>query len=227
MFTGLIEAVGKVAEVSRTNGSSAGDGLVRLRMESPFSHKLREGESVAVDGVCLTVVGKSTLRSDRESKVASRPWFQAEVVPETLSKTTLESLKPGDSVNLERALKVGDRLGGHFVQGHVDGVGKVVELKKEGEDVRLFVEIPPSFRRFVAEKGSIALSGVSLTVASVSRDKSKHGSKLVVVEVALIPHTLTHTTLGKLEKGDGVNVEIDLLARYIQSLVGPSTTSSD
>lgn len=206
MFTGLIEAVGKVVGASP-----------RLRIEAPFSHELKDGESVAVDGVCLTTVGTSGTKDE-----GGAACFEAEVVAETLSRTTLGILREGDPVNLERALKIGDRLGGHFVQGHVDGVGKVVDLRKEGDDVRLFVAIPASLRRFVAEKGSIALSGVSLTVVSVSRDESKP-----LVEVALIPHTLAHTTLGKLEKGDGVNVEVDLLARYIQGLNGTSTTSSD
>lgn len=199
MFTGLIEAVGKVAGVSPL-----------LRIEAPFSHELSEGESVAVEGVCLTVA-RTSGANDR----AKGGWFEADVVPETLSKTTLGSLKPNVSVNLERALKVGDRLGGHFVQGHVDEVGKVVEFRKQGDDVRLFVEIPAALRRFIAEKGSIALSGVSLTVASVSQ--------LVMVEVALIPHTLAHTTLGNLREGDHVNLEVDLLARYLEVGRGTST----
>lgn len=215
MFTGLIETVGKVGAISRSEGMATDGGLVRLRIEASFSHELKDGESVAVDGVCLTVVGVG--------KVASQPWFEVNVVPETLSRTALGSLKEGDLVNLERALKVGDRLGGHFVQGHVDGVGKVVEIRKEGEDVRLSVEIPHELGRFVAEKGSIALSGVSLTVAKVSRADTAH----MMVEVALIPHTLIHTTLGKSYKGDGLNIEVDTLARYLQNPVGTSTTSSD
>ena len=192
MFTGLIEAVGKVANVVRDRADAA--GLMRLRIEAPFSKELQIGESVSVGGVCLTVVERG------------EGWFEVDVVAETLDRTTLGDLKIENFVNLERALKVGDRLGGHFVQGHVDGVGEVVTPG----DVRLRVSLLPDLSRYVAEKGSITVCGVSLTVAKVESD---------YFEVALIPHTLENTTLGHLHEGDRVNLEVDLLARYLKNLL--------
>ena len=159
---------------------------------------MRDGESVAVDGVCLTVARRS-------EKI-----FEADAVAETLKNTTLGALRAGDSVHLERALAVGDRLGGHLVQGHIDAVAKVVRLRCRGDDVRLTVTLPASLRGFVAKKGSIALHGVSLTVSAVTSRS---------FEVALIPETLARTNLGGLRAGDGVNVEVDLVARYLEALM--------
>jgi len=159
--------------------------------------KLTDGESIAVDGVCLTVAAR---RGDR---------FHADAVAETLSVTTLGHLSVGDSVNLERSLCLGDRLGGHLVQGHVDGTAAVQRVQRRGDDFRVRVELGPELRPYVARKGSVALQGASLTVAALGPDW---------FEVVLIPATLTRTTLGRLRPGDRVNVEVDLLARYLERL---------
>lgn len=193
MFTGLIETLGTVVRVTR-RGKAA-----RLAIRSGRSlGRLALGESVAVDGVCLTVEG-------RRGAV-----FEATAVGETLARTTLGALEAGDRVHLERALKAGDRLGGHLVQGHVDGVGRVRSLRSSGGGARMAVDVPAPLRRFLAEKGSIALDGVSLTIAK---------RRPAGVEVALIPETLVRTTLGALRPGDRLNVEIDLIARYLAVLM--------
>jgi riboflavin synthase len=159
---------------------------------------MTDGESVSVDGVCLTVA----LRAGSV--------FEADAVPETLARSTLGALRVGASVHLERALALGDRLGGHLVQGHVDAVVGVVSLRKLGGDVRLEVSLPAALRGLVALKGSIALAGVSLTVSAV---KSRS------FEVALIPETVRRTNLGSVRRGDRLNVEIDLIARYLEALM--------
>jgi len=193
MFTGLVESVGRVQRVV------PGAGTTRLAIETELPvAAMRDGESVAVDGACLTVTRRS-------GKV-----FEVVAVAETLAHTTLGGLRPGDPVHLERSLAVGDRLGGHFVQGHVDVVAKVVALRRRGHDVRLEVALPKPLRGLVARKGSIAVHGVSLTVSAV---KSRS------FEVALIPETLARTKLGRLSPGDGVNVEADLVARYLAALM--------
>lgn len=193
MFTGLIEAVGKVAEISPGRGSS------RIAISSPLPvAELRDGDSVSVNGVCLTV---SQRRRDR---------FFADVVAETLARSTLGKLRPGSRVNLERSMQVGDRLGGHFVSGHVDDTVEVKRFRKRGNDCRLRLALPGSLARYVAPKGSVALDGVSLTVASVDASG---------FEIALVPHTLEWTTLGGLRPGDRVNLEVDLLARYLERLL--------
>jgi riboflavin synthase len=193
MFTGLIESVGHVRQVVPAAGAT------RLAIETELEvAKMRDGESVAVDGVCLTV-------ARRAGKV-----FEAEAVAETLAHTTLGGLRAGDPVHLERSLAVGDRLGGHLVQGHVDVVAKVIALRRRGHDVRLEVALVKPLRGLVALKGSIALDGVSLTVSAV---KSRS------FEVALIPETIARTKLGGLRPGDGVNVEADLIARYLEALM--------
>lgn len=197
MFTGLVEGMGRVGAVA------PGHGLTRLTLETPFpAGELALGESVAVDGVCLTAT----------SLLAGG--FSVDAVAETLRLTTLGRLRPGDPVNLERALRVGDRLGGHLVQGHVDGTAEVLRVTRDGGDVRLRVALPGALRPYVAHKGSIALSGVSLTVAAVDS---------AGFEVALIPETLSRTTLGRLGPGDRVNVEVDLVARYLEGLLGVRT----
>lgn len=193
MFTGLIETMGTVVRVSRARGAAR---LV-VRSDLPVD-AMRDGESVAVDGACLTVARRA---GDA---------FEADAIPETLARTTLGALRSGDRVNLERAVALGDRLGGHLVQGHVDAVGTVLSSVRRGADVRLGVGLPAALRRYTAEKGSIALHGVSLTIAAV-RPRG--------VEVALIPETLSRTTLGALRAGDRVNVEVDLLSRYLEALM--------
>ncbi len=194
MFTGLVATLGRVRAIRRAASAA------RLTIESDLPvGSMRDGESVAVDGVCLTVAR----RSGRS--------FESDVVAETLSRTTLSRLEVGDRVHLERALALEDRLGGHLIQGHVDAVAQVRSLTRRGGDVRLRVAIPGGLRRYVAAKGSIALHGVSLTVAALDRGG---------LTVALIPETLARTKLGSVKPGDGLNVEVDLIARYLEGLLG-------
>lgn len=193
MFTGLIETVGRVRSVV------PGLGATRLTIATDIPlASLEDGESVAVDGVCLTIA--------RRAKGA----FAADAVAETLARTTLGALRAGDRVHLERSLAVGDRLGGHLVAGHVDAVAKVLDAKRRGGDVRLTVALPAALRGLVAKKGSIALQGVSLTVSALSTRS---------FEVALIPETLARTRLGAVRAGDRLNVEADQIARYLESLM--------
>jgi riboflavin synthase len=189
MFTGLVREVGTVA--SMVNG--------RLTIAAPETARgVQLGDSVAIDGVCLTVVacGDSALSFD--------------AVPETLSRTALGTLDQGSRVNLEPALRAGDPLGGHYVQGHVDGVGAVRSVEAEGEGRRVRFEAPAALLRYIVEKGSIAVQGTSLTVAAVDETG---------FEVALIPHTLQATTLGALVPEQPVNLETDVLAKYVEKLV--------
>src|SRR4051812_20544332 len=180
MFTGLVREVGTVT--SREGGA---DG-VRIEIEAPATAASVElGDSVAIDGVCLTVVAAQDGR------------FSFEAVPETLSRTALQSLDSGSRVNLEPALRAGEALGGHYVQGHVDGVGTVRETEPEGDGRRIWFDAPADVLRYVVEKGSIAVQGTSLTVAALDD---------AGFAVALIPHTLTVTTLGALNTGDAVNL---------------------
>jgi riboflavin synthase len=189
MFTGIVREVGTV---------DAFDGS-RLVVGAPETAAgVVLGDSVAVAGVCLTVVKAEERR------------LAFDVVPETLSRTALGRLEPGDSVNLEPSLRVGDPLGGHVVQGHVDAVGRVRSLEPEEESRRVWVDAPESVVRYCLEKGSIAVDGVSLTVAALDDDG---------FEVALIPHTLAATTLGRLEPGDEVNLETDVLAKVVERLL--------
>ncbi|HEY0467631.1 MAG TPA: riboflavin synthase [Polyangiaceae bacterium] len=186
MFTGLVELKGNLARRARR-----GPGY-RLSVEAALG-ALTLGESISVSGACLTVVA-----SDARG-------FEADVSLETAERTTLGALPIGASVNLERALKVGDRLGGHLVSGHVDAVAELVRVAPAGEAQRLSVSFPPELARFIAAKGSITLDGVSLTVNAVT-DR--------VLEVMVIPHTLSVTTLGELRSGAQINLEVDTLARY-------------
>lgn len=189
MFSGMVEAVGRVARVE-----SAENGR-RFRIAAPFAGALEEGDSVAVEGVCLTVT---------DSDGAA---FEVEAIATTLSRTTIGRLEEGSPVNLERALALGDRLGGHMVQGHVDGVGEVVEVRREGEHVLLGVRLPAVVGEVTVLHGSIAVAGVSLTVNALpTRD---------VAQMALIPYTWDHTTLRDLQEGDGVNLEGDMLGRFV------------
>ena len=197
MFTGLIETMGTVASVE------ARDGGRRLWIEAPsLLEGARIGDSIAVDGCCLTAVALDGGR------------FAVDAVPETLSRTTVGALSAGDPVNLERPLRLDQRLGGHLVQGHVDGVGAVVSVTAEGGGARIAFTVPPALRRFVAEKGSIAIDGVSLTVAACDDARC---------EIAYIPHTLAVTTAGRYAPGRAVNLEVDLLARYLARLLEERT----
>jgi riboflavin synthase len=194
MFTGLISDVGVVERVAPRQGGAR----LTLRPHALDVGALALGESVACSGCCLTV-------AERGGGVVS---FDA--VPETLSRTTIGSWRPGTAVNLERALAVGDRLGGHMVAGHVDAVGEVLARVVEGQGARVTVSLPAAIASLVAEKGSIAVDGVSLTVARAQRDR---------FEIALIPETLARTTLGAVVPGTRVNLEADVVARHVARLV--------
>jgi riboflavin synthase len=197
MFTGIITDVGRVREL-------VAEGDTRITIETTYDTRdLAIGASVACSGACLTVIDKGQERG--------RGWFQVQASAETLACTTLGGWRIGTPVNLERALKVGDELGGHIVSGHVDGVASLVGRRPEGESLRLVFEVPAAYERAIAAKGSVALDGVSLTVNEV--DGRRFG-------VNIIPHTQTETTLGGLQVGDRVNLEIDILARYVGRLVG-------
>ena len=192
MFTGLVADLGTVAEVHSTT-----DG-VRLAIESPLTSELAEGDSVAVNGVCLTAVG---LCGDR---------FGADVMNETLRRSSLAEVQAGTKVNLELSLQANGRLGGHIVQGHVDGVGAISETRDDGFARVVTIAADPDLLRYVVEKGSIAVDGVSLTVARVD-DHS--------FDVSLIPETLERTNLGSARPGTPVNLEVDILATYVEKLV--------
>jgi riboflavin synthase len=191
MFTGLVEAMGRVLSVT-----PAAPGA-RLRVGTPLG-PLSVGESVSVNGACLTVTG------------VTPDAFDADLTSETLERTMLGRLSPGARVNLERAVLAGARLGGHLVSGHVDGRARVMAITPEGDARNVKLECPRELSRYVAEKGSVALDGVSLTVNAVSDN---------VFSLMLIPHTLAATTLGELTVGAELNLEVDLVARYVERLV--------
>ena len=193
MFTGIISDIGEVT--ARAGGRFA----VRCGYD-PASIAL--GASIACDGACLTAV--------KVVSAADGCMFEVDVSNETLDGTTLGGWKPGTRINLERALKAGDELGGHLVSGHVDGVATVVETRPDGESRRITLEVAGSLARYVAPKGSVTLDGISLTVNEVAGDR---------FGINLIPHTLTHTTLGAKKPGDRLNFEADLLARYVARLM--------
>ena len=199
MFTGLIQELGTLEAAQPI------DGGVRLRIAAELASELSPGDSVAVDGACLTAAE------------ASEKEFEAEVMGQTLALTTIGSLAPGDPVNLELPLRLSDRVGGHLVQGHVDGRARVASAEEEGIALRLRVEPPAELARYVVERGSVALGGVSLTVAAVN------GASF---EVALIPETLQRTNLGRVEPGSELNLECDLLARYVERLSADPLSSS-
>jgi riboflavin synthase len=194
MFTGLIEETGTIRSVNRTGRSLQLTVGARLVLEGG-----KIGDSIAVNGVCLTVV-----RYDRDS-------FTADVMPETYEKTILKDLPPGALVNLERTMALGDRFGGHIVQGHVDGTGRILALEREEIAVWLTVGAPPEVLRYVVAKGSIAIDGISLTVVDVGPDRFR---------VSLIPHTFAVTAMSRKRVGDAVNLETDILAKYVERLLG-------
>ncbi len=201
MFTGIITDLGRLREVRQ-----AGDA--RFVIETALdTGAWALGASVACAGVCLTVVDKGP------------GWFAVDVSAETLSKTTLGDWKPGHGVNLEASLRLGDELGGHLVSGHVDATAKVAERRPEGDSLRLVFEAPAALAGCIAAKGSVALDGVSLTVNEVA-DLADGGARF---GVNIIPHTAQVTSLGKLEPGARVNLEIDVLARYVQRLLSRQT----
>jgi riboflavin synthase len=194
MFTGLVREVGRVASFQ--------DG--RLRIESQLAAAI--GDSVSINGCCLTVVD-----GDRRT-------LAFDAVPETLARTTLGRLEPGAGVNLEPAVRAGEPLGGHYVQGHVDGVGRVRSVEPEGEGRRAWFDAPQDVLRYCVEKGSVTVDGVSLTVAGLDDEG---------FAVALVPHTLAVTTLGALEPGNEVNLEADVFAKYVERLAGLRSEHGD
>lgn len=195
MFTGIVETVGTVAVID-----DRGDHA-RIRIDAPtVMDGVEVGDSIALDGACLTVVSR-----DGDG-------FEVEAVAETLRRTMLGTWSAGAGVNVERAMPASGRFDGHIVQGHVDGVGAVAGLHPDGEGIRLTIDAPPAIMRYVVEKGSITVAGVSLTV--VSTDDARF-------DIALIPHTLAATTLGALAEGDVVNLEVDVIAKYVERLLPP------
>jgi riboflavin synthase len=192
VFTGLIEDLGSVREVRRE-----GDGAT-LTIASALGRDLHEGDSVAVNGVCLTATA------------VAEDSFQAQAMLETLRRSALDQLAPGARVNLELPLRAGDRLGGHFVQGHVDGTGTVIAIREDGFARVLEVSAPEQLARYLVEKGSVAIDGVSLTVSALTPEG---------FEVSLIPETLQRTSLGELADGAPVNIEVDVLAKHVERLL--------
>jgi riboflavin synthase len=195
VFTGIVQAIGTVRGIRDESGSAVvtvaarlGDGVIQL------------GESIAVDGVCLTV------------ETVGRGWFQVRAAPETLRSTTLGGLRPGAVVNLERSLRPTDRLGGHLVFGHVDGVATLERIRADGDAALFTFSVPDHLMRYLVEKGCVTLGGVSLTVFDCARRR---------FTVSLVPHTLRHTTLGTSRPGTRLNLETDMLARYVERCVTP------
>lgn len=193
MFTGII------ADVGRVDSAEPAAGGLRLKIATPFdSGGIDRGASIACNGACLTVVEKGAR------------WFAADVSGETLARTTLGDWRPGRRINLERALRLGDELGGHMVLGHVDGVGSLADIRDEGANRRVVVDGPAELASFIACKGSIAVDGISLTVNSVENSR---------FTVNVIPYTWQHTALAHMGTGDRVNIEIDMMARYAARLM--------
>jgi riboflavin synthase len=243
VFTGLIASLGRVEALV------AGEEGATLRVSTPLACELAIGDSVAVDGVCLTAIracaparvpardspskgtasttgggadgdrvggGGGTVDAADGAADGGASYFEAEAIHETLRRSTLGSLSVGDPVNLELALRADARLGGHVVQGHVDGIATVAAVREEGFSRVLAIDLPTELLPLVVEKGSIALAGVSLTVSALQPTG---------IEVSLIPETLSHTTLGRLAAGDRLNVEADILAKHVQRLLGTRPAS--
>lgn len=196
MFTGIVSTTGTIQEITRTGG----DSRLRISCSAIEKHHFRIGDSIAVSGVCLTML---------EPEEAG---FSADVSNETLELTTLGNMEPGRQINLELAMGLEDRLGGHMVSGHIDGKAQLFSRRKDARAERFEFEVPADLARYVAKKGSICVDGVSLTVNEVNGPR---------FAVCLIPHTLEVTTLGDLQPGDEVNIEVDLIARYLERLTDP------
>lgn len=196
MFTGIVEEVGKIKKIERNTVSA------RLSIEADkVLQEVKEGDSIAVNGICLTVTS------------FTKNSFTADVMHETMNRTTLGKLKENSPVNLERALSVMGRFGGHMVSGHIDGRGKIVGIEKDDNAVLFTIETTEKILRYIVEKGSVAINGISLTVARVDRKN---------FTVSVIPHTLRVTSLGSFQKGDEVNLENDIVGKYIEKLLGLS-----
>jgi riboflavin synthase len=194
MFTGIIQSVGKIAALD----AGGGDARVRIACGKLDMSEVNTGDSIAVSGVCLTVVEHSAAG------------FTADVSGETLNRTTLGRLRTGDAVNLEKALTLSTPLGGHLVSGHVDGVGVVVNRREVARSVQFRIRAPEALAKYIAEKGSVCVDGVSLTVNAI------HGAEF---EVNIVPHTLAETTLGTIKEDSKVNLEVDVVARYLERLM--------
>ena len=195
MFTGIITGTGRIVELEQR-------GDLRARIDAPYrAEGIDIGASIACDGVCLTVIARGP--SDAGA------WFDVEVSAESVSKTNLSAWAVGQLINLERALRVGDELGGHIVSGHVDGVARILSMRREGDSTRLTFDAPPALARFIAPKGSVALNGTSLTVNEVEG---------TTFGINMIPHTMAVTNWSRAREGDAVNLEIDTLARYVARL---------
>lgn len=193
MFTGIVEGMGTVRSVSRSRRGA--DTVLRVKL-GRLGHGLKRGDSVCINGACLTV----TRLSKGEAEF--------EMVAETIRRTNLGQVRPGDTVNIERSMKVGDRLEGHFVLGHVDGTGIIEDIQRTPSETRMWIKLDKGLVKSLVSKGSIAVDGVSLTLVDVEGDR---------VSVSLIPHTLGATTLGLRRKGDRVNIETDILGKYVSS----------
>lgn len=205
MFTGLIQETGEIAGIERVAGQNGGS-VTRITIKAKsVPSELKTGDSVAVSGVCLTALD------------ISEQQFSADLAQETLDRTSLQRLKPGSLVNLELPARAQDRMGGHVVQGHVDGAGTIVDLHKIKfrDDWRLVIEVPQALARYVVPQGSITVEGISLTVAAIE------GSRL---EIAIIPHTWKATNLRALKQGDPVNLEVDVMAKYAEKIAHGKTS---
>ncbi|HEY3297306.1 MAG TPA: riboflavin synthase [Armatimonadota bacterium] len=201
MFTGLILEKGKIARISPNAGG------LRIVVDAPkISGMIEVGDSVSVNGSCLTAV------------IISPPVIEFDAVRETVVRTTISGLKPGDRVNLEPALRVGDELGGHMVLGHVDGMGSISGITESGSETRFRIQAGPGIMQYVVEKGSIAVDGISLTVADLNDDW---------FEVAVIPHTIENTTLAEKRTNNTVNLETDIIGKYVFKYVGKTAGKSD
>lgn len=200
MFTGIVEGMAKVKSVSRSKKGA--DIAMRVKLGSKLAKGLRVGDSVCVSGACLTA-----------ARLSKKGEAEFEMVAETIRRTNLSAIKPGDMVNIERSLKVGDRLEGHFVLGHVDGTGVIKDIITLPFETKLWIRLDKALLKSVVPKGSIAVDGVSLTLVDVEDDR---------VSVSLIPNTLSVTTLGHRSKGDRVNIETDILGKYILSNLPPN-----
>lgn len=199
MFTGLVEGQGQVIRLT------PGAGDLTLTLQVPFAEPGELGESVAINGCCLTLIHST-----------GQDW-SFEAGSETLSKTNLGELAEGSRVNLERSLPVNGRLGGHFVQGHVDGTGQVDRIDREGQWVKMWFRVPGELARLMVPKGSVAVDGISLTLVDVEKER---------FSIALIPHTLEVTTLGQRLPGDRVNIETDILGKYVSKLLGSGSETA-
>ena len=193
MFTGLIADLGRVEAVERDEAGAS------LLIRTPLARELAPGDSIAVNGVCLTAIE------------AGEETFSAQAIPETLARSSLGALGPGSGVNLELPMRAGDRLGGHIVQGHVDGTGTIASVSPDGISRVVEIDVEPELSRYLVEKGSVAVDGISLTVSAIRDDG---------FAVSLIPETLARTTLGAAQTGECVNIEVDMLAKHVERLIG-------